>query len=68
METGWKEVFTTSQEYEAIMAKDLLENEGIKVIILDQKDTAYQAFGDYRIFVFEGNEQRAIEILKNLKN
>jgi hypothetical protein len=68
MEKGWKEVFLTSLEYQAEMAKSILEENGIKVVVMDQKDTAYQMFGEYIIYVEEHFESKANELLKELKN
>ena len=58
----------TAHEYKAQMAKEFLESEGIKVVVLNQHDTAIQSFGDYRIYVAKEDETRALKILKNLKN
>jgi len=68
MEKGWKEVFLTAQEYKAEMAKSILEENGIKVVLLDQKDTAYQNFGSISVYVEEHFEEKALELLKELKN
>jgi hypothetical protein len=68
MEEGWKTVFLTGEEYKANMAKDLLENEGIKAILMNQHDTAYKSFGNIEVYVQEADEQKALEILKELKN
>lgn len=67
MEKGWKEVFLTAHEYKAAMAKDILENAGLKAVVLNQHDTAYQSFGDFVVYVEEVNEQKALELLKDLK-
>jgi hypothetical protein len=67
MEKGWKEVYLTAHEYKANMARDILENEGIKVVVMNQHDTAYQAFGDFVIYVSEEDEMRSVELLKELK-
>lgn len=68
MEKGWKEVFLTAHEYKATMAKDILENAGLKAVIMNQHDTAYQSFGDFVVYVEETEEQKALELLKGLKN
>lgn len=68
MEKGWKEVYSTAHEYKAQMAKELLENANIKVVVLNQHDTAYQSFGEFSIYVAELDESQALEILKNLKH
>jgi len=68
MERDWKEVFMTAHEYKASMAKDMLENEGIKTVILNQHDSAYQSFGEFSVLVAEADEAKAIEIIKKLKH
>ncbi|MDR2911516.1 MAG: DUF2007 domain-containing protein [Bacteroidales bacterium] len=68
MEEGWKEIYMTVYEYRAEMAKEILENEGIGVVIMNQKDTAYQAFGEMYVYVKEENVEQAVELLKNLKH
>lgn len=68
MEKGWIEVYITAHEYKASIAKDLLENEGIKAVVINQHDSAYQAFGEYSIHVAEIDAAKAALLLKNLKH
>ncbi|SHI46602.1 Putative signal transducing protein [Tangfeifania diversioriginum] len=68
MEEGWKEVFLTVQEYKANMAKDILENAGIKTVIMNQHDSAYKSFGDIVVYVPDADENKAKELLKELKH
>lgn len=68
MEKGWKEIFLTAHEYKATMAKDILVNAGLKAIVLNQHDSAYQSFGDFVVYVEEADEQKALELLKDLKH
>lgn len=68
MEKGWKEVYVTAHEYKAEMAREILENEGIKVVVMDRQDTAYKSFGEYSVYVAEADEVRSVELLKNLKH
>lgn len=68
MEKGWEEVYMTVHEYKATIAKNLLENEGIKAVVLNQHDTAYQAFGEFSVHVAKENVAKALELLKKLKN
>jgi hypothetical protein len=67
MEKGWKDVFLTAHEYKATMAKDILENAGLKAVVLNQHDSAYKSFGDFVVYVEENDEQKALELLKDLK-
>lgn len=68
MEKGWKEIFMTVHEYKASMAKDMLENEEIKAVVLNQHDSAYQSFGEFSVLVAEADVVKAIEIIKELKH
>lgn len=68
MEEDWKEVYLTNQEHQAIIAKDILENEGIVVVVLNQHDSTYNTFGEYRILVPAEFEKNALELLKELKS
>lgn len=67
MEKGWTEVYMTTVEYEAEMAKDILANAGIKSVIMNQHDTAYQSFGAFILYAAEADYERAVTLLKNLK-
>ncbi len=58
----------TVHEYKASMAKDMLENAGIKAVVLNQHDSAYQSFGEFSVLVAEADEAKAVEIIKELKH
>jgi len=66
MEEGWKEVYMTASEVKAEMAKDILENTGIKCVIMNQHDSVYQ-IGDFLIYTAEEDVARSVELLKILK-
>ena len=68
MEKGWVEIFITAHEYKATMAVDILQSAGIKAVLMNQHDSAYKSFGDYVVYVEQGEEQTARELLKELKN
>ncbi len=68
MEKGWKEVFLTDKEYQAIIARDILERSGIRVVIMNQHDTIYSTFGECVVYVPEESENLAIDLLKELKS
>jgi hypothetical protein len=67
MEKGWVEVFLTAHEYKAAMAVDILENEGIRAVLMNQHDSAYKSFGDFVVYVQESDKIRALELIKELK-
>jgi len=67
MEKDYLKVFTTVQSYKAEIAHDLLDNNEIVNVILNQKDTAYATFGNISVYVHKKDEEKALEILKNLE-
>ena len=68
MEEGWKSVFVTGHEYQAQIAKDILENNGMQAVILNQRDSTYLVFGSLSVMVPEADEETAINLLKDLKS
>jgi hypothetical protein len=68
MEKGWKEVFLTVHEYQAFIARDLLRDAGIPVVIMNHRDSPYQTFGEIAVMVPEETEETANDLLKELKS
>ena len=58
----------TTHEYKAEIAKEILEDEGISVVVVNQKDTAYKVFGEIHIYVQDENAEQADKLLKNIKH
>lgn len=61
-------MYMTAHEYKAEMAREILENNGIKAIVMNQQDTAYKSFGEYLVYVADADYTRSVKLLKNLKN
>lgn len=68
MEQGWVGIYLTAHEYKATIAMDILQSAGIRAVLLNQRDSAYQSFGDFVVYVEEKEEETARELLKELKN
>ena len=68
MEKGWKEVFLTRDEVRATMARDILNNADIPAVLLNQRDSSYLTFGDFIVIVPEDTEEKALDLIKDLKN
>lgn len=68
MEKGWKEVLLTDLEYQAYMAREILSEAGIPAVILNKKDSVYKVIGYCAVFVPEESEQKALDLIKDLKN
>ncbi len=67
MEKGWKAVFITESEYEAVMAKNLPANAGKQSVIMNQHDTARQASFKFHVYTLEKDAGQEVESIKNLK-
>jgi hypothetical protein len=50
MEDTWVNIYTTSQQYLAEMAKAVLYEEGIASVIINKQDSTY-LFGDVELYV-----------------
>lgn len=68
MEKDYTLVFATSNNIQAEIAKDILEEYEIKCIVLNQHDSMIPSIGQVEIYVQEDDKENAIEILKKLKN
>lgn len=66
-EPNWESVFQTNHEYEIRIKKLLLEDENIPVMIFDQRDSSYNAFGYLYLYVKTNDVEKAI-ILLNTDN
>lgn len=68
MEKDWILVFSTTEEYQAEIAREILENEGINSVVLNKKDFSSLAFGPIEVYVHKDYQKKAVEILNELKN
>lgn len=59
-----KLIYTSSLEYSANLMKDKLEGEGIHVLILNQQDSMYKAFGSFELYVLSEDETKAKKIVE----
>ncbi|HIP32516.1 MAG TPA: hypothetical protein EYG86_07135 [Crocinitomicaceae bacterium] len=56
-------VYQGTDEYSARIFKLKLEDEGIKVQLIDERDSSYNAFGYVYLKVLKENEQLAKQII-----
>jgi hypothetical protein len=60
---NWTKIFTTTEAYQADIAKDVLAMEGIESVIMDKRDSAYGSFGELSLFVANQFAEQATAIL-----
>lgn len=63
---NWTAIYETEQLFQAEMVKNILEENGIKAVVLNQKDSSYGTFGVVNVMVSAGDREKAKEIIKNL--
>ncbi|MDO8929631.1 MAG: DUF2007 domain-containing protein [Bacteroidota bacterium] len=68
MEKDWVCVFQTGQNFQAEIAKEILENEEIKCVILNEHDSIFPSIADIEEMVHREFAEKATELLKELIN
>ena len=66
MEKSWKKIYFSGDEFKVLIARDLLAESGINSVIMNQKDSSYNAFGDVELYIEEQDEKEALQILDQL--
>ncbi|MDP3913152.1 MAG: DUF2007 domain-containing protein [Bacteroidota bacterium] len=68
MEKDWVCVFQTGQNFQAEIAKEILENEEIQCVILNEHDSIFPSIADIEVMVHREFAEKATELLKDLIN
>ncbi len=58
-----KLIFSTTLDHMAQLIKGSLEADGIEVLLLNQKDSAYTVFGQIELYVNPEDEEKAKAII-----
>ncbi len=66
MDSNWALTYSTTLEYQAIMIKDMLEENGITAVIVNRKDSAYVFMGEVEVYVSNDNVIVAKHLIKKL--
>ena len=66
MEKDWVCVYHTDQSYQAEMAKEILENEGLECVLMNEHDSNFPSIGEVEVWVHQDFETKATELLKDL--
>lgn len=63
MEDNWQKIYSSSFEHKIEIAQAVLEDEGIKSVIINKKDSFY-LFGELELYVHADHVLRAKQIIK----
>jgi hypothetical protein len=66
MEKNWVCVFHTEQNFQAEIAREILENEEINCVVINEHDSVIPSIGEVEIWVHQDFEVKATELLKDL--
>lgn len=66
MEKDWVCVLETEQMYQAEIARELLDNEGIESVVFNEHDSTFPSIGDVQVWVHQDYQKQALEILKDI--
>lgn len=62
MEEGWTIIYKSSEEYQAVLIKDLLEGAGLHPVLMDKKDDEF-LIGYAEVYVSGEEAKRARDII-----
>ncbi len=68
MEEDFVLVFTTADNFQAEIAKEILEDNDINCVVLNQHDSMIPSIGEIEIYVQKDDQELALDILKKMKN
>ena len=63
--SSWSKIYESKRPYRAEIVKDILEQKGIKAIILNKKDSAYDIFGQLEVHVEAEKVLTALKIIED---
>jgi len=66
MEKDWVCVFHTEQNFQAEIAREILENEEINSVVINEHDSVIPSIGEVEVWVHQDFEVKATELLKDL--
>ncbi len=62
----WIKIYSFDSQYQAEMSKDILEQNDVKAVIINAKDSLF-LLGEYELYVHNSDEKKAISIITEFK-
>lgn len=62
---NWVKVFETEKQIRAEIVKGVLEENEVKAVVLNKKETVYQIFGTYQVLVLKEDILLATNLIQN---
>ena len=67
MEKDWVKLFSTDRPYQAELARQILEENGIQAVVVNKKDSSYLMFGETEVYVNQDEVIKAKQLIKTLE-
>jgi len=67
MEKDWIKLFSTDRPYQAELARQILEENGIQAVVINKKDSSYLMFGETEVYVNQDEVIKAKQLIKTLE-
>ncbi|MHC1702836.1 MAG: DUF2007 domain-containing protein [Tenuifilaceae bacterium] len=68
MEANWVVVYSSDKPWQAEIAKQVLSDNGIDAVIINKRDSSYQAFGDAEVYVANEDAEKSRILLKDIES
>ena len=68
MEDNWVVVYSSDKAWQAEIAKQVLDDNGIEAVVINKQDSSYHSFGFVEVYASVEDEEKSKELLKNIEN
>lgn len=65
MDKNWIKIFGDNLEHSVMLVKLKLEENGIQSIVINKKDSSYNAFGEVELYIRKENTVKARHLIKD---
>ena len=60
---NWQRIFSNSEPHKAELVKSILESSGLRPVLVNKKDSSYNNFGFFEIYVSPADVLLALRII-----
>jgi hypothetical protein len=68
MSHDWIVIYSTNNDYQAELVKQMLLDEGMEAQIMDKSDSSFTNLGEYEVYVSQNDEEKAKALIKNIQS
>jgi len=68
MEKDWVLVYSLKKEYNASILQEVFDDNDIKCVMINKKDSSYVPIGNIEVYVHKDNEEKAKGLIKDFED